>query len=37
MVRLGLNILLGRSPDSPLLHLDLSVPELERFSWCDKA
>ena len=37
MVRLGLNILLGRSPDSPLLHLDLSVPELERFSWSDKA
>lgn len=35
MVRLGLNAVLGRAPDSPLLHLDLSVPELERFSWSD--
>lgn len=37
MVRLGLNAVLGRGPDSPLLHLDLSVPELERFSWSDGA
>ncbi|MBB5143681.1 HesA/MoeB/ThiF family protein [Desulfovibrio intestinalis] len=33
MVKLTLRALLTQSKDSSLLHLDLSVPELEDFSW----
>lgn len=37
MVRLALRALLEHSADSPLFHLDLSVPELEPFAWPDSA
>lgn len=36
MVALGIRVLLGRNIDAALLHLDLSVPELERFDWAEQ-
>ena len=35
MVKLCLRALLRRTANSALYHLDLSVPELERFDWAD--
>lgn len=37
MVRFALDALLGRSARRPLYHLDLSVPELERFAWAESS
>ena len=37
MVKLTLRAILRRTASSALYHLDLSVPELERFDWADKA
>lgn len=37
MVKLALRAILQRTASSALYHLDLSVPELERFDWADKA
>ena len=37
MVKLALRAILRRTASSALYHLDLSVPELERFDWADKA
>jgi len=37
MVRLCLRALLRCTASTPLFHLDLSVPELERFDWADRA
>lgn len=37
MVKLALRAMLQRSASSALYHLDLSVPEMERFDWADKA
>ena len=36
MVKLALRAILRRTASSALYHLDLSVPELERFDWADK-
>lgn len=35
MVKLALRAMLQRTASSALYHLDLSVPELERFDWAD--
>jgi len=37
MVKLALRAIQRRTASSALYHLDLSVPELERFDWADKA
>ena len=35
MVKMALRAISQRTASSALYHLDLSVPELERFDWAD--
>lgn len=37
MVKLALRAILSRTANSALFHLDLSVPEMERFDWASNA